>query len=79
MNKLIINFTPNGMIPTKDLTPHVPISPDEIISEAIESTKFGVSMIHLHARDQSGNPTYQKEIYEQIVGGIKKINKDIII
>ena len=67
------------MIPTKDLTPHVPISPDEIISEAIESTKFGVSMIHLHARDQSGNPTYQKEIYEQIVGGIKKINKDIII
>lgn len=79
MNKLIINFTPNGMIPTKNLTPHVPISPDEIISEAIESTKFGVSMIHLHARDQSGNPTYQKEIYEQIVGGIKKINKDIII
>jgi len=30
-NKLIINFTPTGVIPRKDMTPHVPTFPDEII------------------------------------------------
>ena len=79
MKKLIINFTPSGMIPTKQMTPHVPVSPEEIISESLESRKFGVSMIHLHARDKEGKPTYKKDIYEQIVKGIRDVDKDIII
>lgn len=79
MKKLIINFTPSGMIPTKQMTPHVPVSPEEIISEALESRQFGVSMIHLHARDKDGKPTYKKDIYAQIVKGIRDVDKDIII
>jgi len=31
MENLIVNFTPTGMIPTKEMTPHVPISASEII------------------------------------------------
>jgi len=79
MKKLIINFTPSGMIPTKQMTPHVPVSPEEIISEALDSRQFGVSMIHLHARDKDGKPTYKKDIYKQIVKGIRDVDKDIII
>ena len=30
---LIINFTPAGMIPTKDMTPHVPITTEEIVKD----------------------------------------------
>ena len=30
---MIVNFTPTGMIPTKDMTSHVPISADEIIED----------------------------------------------
>ena len=30
---LIINFTPTGMIPTKDMTHHVPISVSEIVED----------------------------------------------
>ena len=67
------------MIPTKQMTPHVPVSPEEIISESLESRQFGVSMIHLHARDKDGKPTYKKDIYEQIVKGIRDVDKDIII
>ena len=29
-NKFILNFTPTGMIPTKEMTPYVPVMPDEI-------------------------------------------------
>ena len=37
MSKYIINFTPTGMIPTKEQTPYVPISVSEIIEEVLEA------------------------------------------
>ena len=50
-NKFILNFTPTGMIPTKALNPHVPITVEEIIKDVLEVASLGVSMVHLHARD----------------------------
>jgi 3-keto-5-aminohexanoate cleavage enzyme len=79
-SKFILNFTPTGMIPTKKMTPHVPIRPDEIIKEVMEVAQLGVNMVHLHARDpQTGEPTYQKEIYSQIIRGIRKKNKYLVL
>lgn len=49
--KFILNFTPNGMIPTKTMTPHVPITPEEIVTQVLEAISFGTNVIHLHARD----------------------------
>ncbi|WP_297092419.1 3-keto-5-aminohexanoate cleavage protein [uncultured Draconibacterium sp.] len=59
MNKFIINFTPTGMVPSKEMNQHVPISPDEIITEVLEARKYGISIVHLHARDEMGNPSWQ--------------------
>lgn len=57
---LIINFTPTGMIPTKELTPHIPISITEIVEQIHEAVEIGISMVHLHARDEkTGEPTYR--------------------
>ena len=79
-NKFILNFTPTGMIPTKKMTPHVPVLPKEIIAHVIDAISLGASMIHLHARDsQTGLPTYKKEIYARIIAGIKEHNSDVII
>ena len=33
--KVLINFCPTGMVPTKDLTPFVPITPSEIVEQTI--------------------------------------------
>lgn len=38
---LIVNFTPTGMIPTKELTPHVPIYVNEIVEEVHEAVEIG--------------------------------------
>lgn len=77
---LIINFTPTGMIPTKELTPHVPISVTEIIENVHEAIGIGISMVHLHARDeQTGKPTYKKEVYGKIIEGIRKHSKELVI
>ena len=79
-NKFILNFTPTGMIPTKKMTPHVPVLPKEIIAHVIDAISLGANMIHLHARDsQTGLPTYKKEIYARIIAGIKEHNSDVII
>lgn len=79
-NKLIINFAPTGMIPTKQMTPYVPISVSEIVEDVHEACEQGISMVHLHARDPlSGTPTYKAEIFAGIIGGIRKFSPELII
>jgi uncharacterized protein (DUF849 family) len=79
-NRFILNFTPTGMIPTKKMTPHVPVTTDEIIEDVLEVSTLGVTMVHLHARDPStGKPTYKKKIYSEIIRGIRKENKELIL
>jgi 3-keto-5-aminohexanoate cleavage enzyme len=78
--KYIINFTPTGLIPTKEMTACVPVMPDEIIAQVLEVAGLGVSMVHLHARDpENGVPTFKKEIYKGIIQGIRNENKDLIL
>lgn len=71
MQKFIVNFTPTGMIPDKNQNPHVPISPKEIISEVLAAKKLGISIVHLHARTETGDPTWKKEVYKEIIDGIR--------
>jgi len=79
-NKFIFNFTPTGMIPTKEMTEHVPIHPEEIVRQVLESVEYGVNMVHLHARDYvTGVPTYKKEVYSEIISGIRKENKYLVL
>ena len=79
-NEFILNFTPTGMIPTKDMTPHVPISVSEIVEDVHQASEIGITMVHLHARDETtGVPTYKKEIYAQIVEGIRKYAPELVI
>ena len=79
LDKLIITLAPTGMIPTKSQIPYVPLTSEEIAEDTYEAYKLGVSVVHVHARDEQGNPTYKKEIFENIFEKIKKKCPDIII
>lgn len=77
---LIINFTPTGMIPTKEMTPHVPVSVTEIIEDVHAAVEIGITMVHLHARDpKTGVPTWEPEIYQDMITGIRKFAGDLVI
>jgi len=77
---LIIDFTPTGMIPLKSMTPHVPISISEIIEDVRQACELGITKVHLHARDQkTGNPVYNKEVYGEIIKGIRQFAPDLVI
>ena len=77
---MIIDFTPTGMIPTKSLTPHVPVSISQIVEDVHSAWELGITKVHLHARDPLTEiPTYKKEIYAGIIEGIRKFAPDLVI
>lgn len=77
--KVLINVALTGMIPTKEITLYVPITPKEIIKDALKCAQAGANIVHIHARDDQGKPTWKKDIYEKIISGIREKNSEIII
>ena len=78
MNK-IINFTPTGTQTTRDNS-NAPLIPNEIIESVHEANELGISIVHLHARDEiTLENTYKKEVYQKIIEGIKKYCPELLI
>ena len=75
----IVNLAPTGMVPTKALTPHVPLTPDEIVADVTKCAEVGITSVHVHARDEDGEPTYRKDIYARIIGGIREYNPELVV
>jgi 3-keto-5-aminohexanoate cleavage enzyme len=77
---IIVNFTPTGIIPTKRMTPHAPVSVNEIVEDVHEAYEIGITMVHLHARDEkTGEPTHKGEIYREIIEKIRKFSSDLVV
>ncbi|MFO7592425.1 MAG: GNAT family N-acetyltransferase [Pseudomonadota bacterium] len=75
---LLINVCLTGMVPTKLSTPHVPVTPEEIISDAIRVFDAGARIVHLHARDQDGRPTPEVAVYEEVVQTLHRERPGIV-
>jgi len=76
---LVINAALTGIVPTKDQTPHVPITSDEIVEDACKCFEAGATVLHLHARDSDGAPTYRKEAYEEFIPEIRRRCPGVVI
>jgi 3-keto-5-aminohexanoate cleavage enzyme len=63
---------------TREQTPHVPYSPEEIADSAIEAGKAGAAISHIHVRDEKGKPTYEATVYSSVIRRIRE-KSDIII
>jgi len=68
------------MIPTKEMTLHVPLTVSEIVEDVHQACEIGITMLHLHARDpETGAPAWDPEIYVDIIKGIRMFAPDLII
>jgi 3-keto-5-aminohexanoate cleavage enzyme len=76
---LIINLAPTGMVPTKALTPHVPISTAEILEDVERCRAHGAAIVHVHARDRDGQPSHRAEHFAPIVAGIRAIDPELVV
>lgn len=79
VDKLIIKLAPTGMIPTKEETQHVPITPQEIAEDTCRAYRQGASVVHVHARDEVGRPTHKKEYFEDVFACIRDKCPDIVL
>ncbi len=75
---LVINLCITGMIPTKALTPHVPIEDDEIISDAIRCFRAGASIIHIH-QYEDGQPTWKASRAAPLFRAIREACPGVVI
>lgn len=79
MMKKIINFTPTGTQPTRDNS-FAPLLPNEIIDTVCQANEIGISIVHIHAREElTLKNTYKKEVYQAIIEGIKKYCPELLI
>jgi uncharacterized protein (DUF849 family) len=77
--KVIITCAVTGAIHTPTMSPHLPITPQEIAEAAIGAAQAGAAIVHLHARNsKDGSPTQDPEVFRQFLPKIKAAS-DVVI
>ena len=77
--KAIITAAVTGSIHTPAMSPHLPITPRQIIDEAVAAHEAGAAVAHIHVRDpQTGRPTPDINLIGEVVKGIKS-RCDIVV
>ncbi|MBS0126786.1 3-keto-5-aminohexanoate cleavage protein [Thetidibacter halocola] len=72
-DKVIITCAVTGAIHTPSMTPHLPITPDEIVEAALGAAEAGAAILHLHARDPlTGKPDQSPEAFAPFLQRIKQ-------
>lgn len=67
----VINLALTGMVPKKKDNPAVPVTPDEVVADAIRCYEAGARIFHIHARGADEEPTYEREYYAEMTRGIR--------
>ena len=71
--KVIITCAVTGSIHTPSMSPHLPITADEIATAAIEAAEAGAAVVHLHARNpQDGRPDQSPGAFAPFLQVIKQ-------
>ncbi|WP_297776800.1 3-keto-5-aminohexanoate cleavage protein [uncultured Roseovarius sp.] len=73
MREIIITCALTGSIHTPSMSPHLPITGDEIARAGIEAAEAGAAVLHLHARDpQTGRPSADPEHFRAFLPRLKQ-------
>jgi uncharacterized protein (DUF849 family) len=77
--KVIITCAVTGSVHTPTMSPHLPVTPDEITQQAVDAAEAGAAILHLHARDPvDGRPTPDPAVFQQFVPRIRSATDAVI-
>jgi 3-keto-5-aminohexanoate cleavage enzyme len=76
---LILSLAPTGMVPTREMSDRVPLQPDEVVADVLRCAEQGITVAHLHARDENDEPTTSKDVYARIISGIREQRPDLVL
>jgi uncharacterized protein (DUF849 family) len=72
-HKVIITCAVTGAIHTPSMSPHLPITPEQIIDEAVAASEAGAAILHLHARDPAtGRPDQSTDAFAKFLPSLKQ-------
>lgn len=78
--KVIITCALTGGVALGPNSRHVPVTPEQIASEALASAEAGAAIVHIHVRDSStGAPSLEVALFEEVVERIRERNRDLIL
>lgn len=78
MNPLVITAALVGAETTREQTPYLPISPEEIAQEAKKCRDAGASIVHLHVREPDGKPSQSAALFRETIERIRVLAPDLI-
>ncbi len=77
--KVIITCAVTGSIHTPTMSPHLPVTPDEIAEGAVAAAEAGAAVLHLHARDpEDGRPTPDPGVFMRFLPRIKQATDAVV-
>ena len=79
MKKLILSAALTGAATTRSHCPYIPYTPKELGEEAKRAEDAGASIVHIHAREDDGTPSWRTEVFQQIHEEVRKRCPNIII
>jgi len=78
-NKVIVTCAVTGGVHTPTMSKALPVTPDQIASQAVEAAEAGASILHLHARDpKDGRPTPSADVFMEFLPRIKQSTDAVV-
>jgi len=77
--KTVLTCAVTGGVTTKENTPYLPCTPEQIATASLEAAEAGASVVHLHVREDDGKPSISLDKYRETVDLIRKQNDKLII
>ena len=78
-DKIIISAALTGAATNRSQCPHIPYTPEEIGEEAKRAVDAGATIVHIHAREDNGIPSWRTEVFENIHKEVRKRCPEVII
>ncbi len=77
--KLILSAALTGAATNRSHCPHIPYTPKEIAEEAKRAVEAGASIVHIHAREDNGMPSWRTAVFEEIQQEVRMRCPSVII
>jgi uncharacterized protein (DUF849 family) len=78
--RVIVTCAVTGNQTTPEMTPHLPVTPEEIAESCLGAAEAGAAIVHIHVRDpKTGNPSMEIDHYREVIDRIRAKNRLVIV
>ncbi len=78
--KTILTCAVTGNLMMPDISPHLPVTPEQIADQALDAARAGAAIVHLHVRDPlTAKGSMDMGLYQELVDRIRDKNEDVIL